>query len=150
MNKPEDENTECYECHFNMYHPGDAFRHDWHASEDGARLNCFECHEQDKFKTAETAKGCENCHDDLYPANITIEVDDYNADAYVDAMHTMCIGCHESKLAADSALAARKPQLAKCTTCHPAGTEFEFEERIFSRVERNKWVVVPAKLDIKD
>ncbi|MFP4527038.1 MAG: NrfD/PsrC family molybdoenzyme membrane anchor subunit [Candidatus Kapaibacterium sp.] len=147
MNKPNDENTGCYECHFNMYSPGDAFRHDWHASETGAALECFDCHEENKFKSVATAKGCESCHDDLFPKNATIEVADYNADAYVDAMHTMCIGCHESSIADQPEMAARRPDLAACATCHPAGQEVQITERIFSRVKQNKWVVVPAKLD---
>jgi len=41
LNKPLDKNTECYECHNEMYIESDVFKHDWHSSKKGANLDCF-------------------------------------------------------------------------------------------------------------
>lgn len=113
MNLPRDRNSGCYECHRDMYLPVDAFRHDWHASQAGGRLACVQCHEQEKPRSAAAAKRCDGCHKDLVPAGATIAVKRNNAVGYVQAMHELCIGCHQ-RLAEQQA----KPDFARCTTCH--------------------------------
>ena len=113
MNLPRDKNSGCYECHRDMYLPVDAFRHDWHASPAGGRLACVQCHEQGKPRIAATAKRCDGCHKDLVPAGATIQVKQYNAVGYVQAMHELCIGCHKQLAAQEG-----KPDFARCATCH--------------------------------
>lgn len=151
MNKPDDKNTECYECHYNMYTPGNAFKHDWHASADGGNLNCFDCHTKNKYKTAETAKECIDCHEDLVPEGSPIVPDDYTTVSYVDAMHQMCTDCHKRSIEEDLELAARKPDLAKCETCHPDVQERRRrEKKLFKQRRRNKWVVLPGRIKKDD
>lgn len=145
MNKPDDESTGCYECHNNMYTEFDAFRHDWHASETGGAQKCFDCHEEGKYKTKETAADCSKCHDDLIPKGSTIEMKDYMAPSYVDALHKMCIGCHRDVLENDPKIAAENPYIDQCTTCHPPGVKYDGDKKIFEK-QMNKWVVVPPKM----
>jgi Ni/Fe-hydrogenase subunit HybB-like protein len=86
MNLPRDRDTGCYECHHDMYQPVDSFRHDWHSSPEGARLACYECHERGKARSAATAKDCSACHKDLYPAGALIQVKQYRAVGYAQAI----------------------------------------------------------------
>jgi hypothetical protein len=114
MNLPLDKESGCHACHRNMYLPADAFRHDWHALPDGGNIACNECHAGGGPRLAATAKQCDACHKDLIPAGAPIEVDEYIAPSYTDAMHGICIDCHrQSDLRAEES-----KNLARCPTCH--------------------------------
>jgi len=113
MNFPRDRNSGCYECHRDMYRASDAFRHDWHYSPEGARVACWQCHDQGKVRNAASAKPCDRCHRDLVPAGATIRVKQYQAIGYAQAMHALCIGCHARRAKEEG-----KPDLARCTDCH--------------------------------
>lgn len=113
MNLPRDRTSGCYECHQDMYLASDAFRHDWHASPEGAKLACGKCHDPAKARTATSAKPCAACHKDLVPAAASIQVKQYRAPGYVQAMHELCIGCH-TQLAKEEG----KPDFGRCATCH--------------------------------
>ena len=108
MNLPGDENTPCGECHSDMYRSSDAFKHDWHASPAGGELACYECHLEGEVRSSDTAKGCQECHEDLIPDGTDIEVNQYSAVGYAQAMHQLCIGCH----------ADVSDDIARCATCH--------------------------------
>ncbi len=114
MNMPMDKQSGCYNCHMYMYEEADAFKHDWHASPNGGNIKCFECHAQGQAKTAESAKDCSNCHNDLYPANATIEVNDHMAPSYADAMHGLCLDCHQKR----ALELTDKEDLDICSACH--------------------------------
>ena len=101
MNLPRDRNSDCAQCHSDMYLATDAFRHDWHSSSAGGRLPCWECHQEGKPRSAATAKPCDSCHKDLVPPGALIRVKQYHAEGYAQVMHQLCIGCH-----ADSGQAA--------------------------------------------
>lgn len=128
MNLPRDTNSGCYECHRDMYLPSDAFRHDWHASPNGARLACMECHPAGQVRSAAGAKPCANCHKDLIPQGATIKITSYTATAYVDAMHALCIGCH-AKVAAKE----NRPDVARCEECHKGNLNFSEAENLLYR-----------------
>ena len=113
MNIPRDKNSGCYECHRDMHLTTDAFRHDWHASPDGARLACRQCHEPGQTRDAASAKPCRDCHKELIPKGALIRVKQYDAMGYVQSMHRLCIDCHV-KLAKQN----QKPDFARCATCH--------------------------------
>jgi Ni/Fe-hydrogenase subunit HybB-like protein len=113
MNLPRDRNSACSRCHSDMYRRVDAFRHDWHASPTGARLACIQCHRAGEVRTAASAKNCASCHKDLVPAGATIKIKQYRAVSYVQAMHELCIGCHQKAAREQS-----KPELARCAMCH--------------------------------
>lgn len=146
MNLPDDEGSGCYECHNEMYYYGDAFKHDWHASEMGANLKCFDCHPDGEYKTPYNAKSCDACHDDMVAPGSTIQIKQYTKIAsYVDAMHKMCIDCHEEYLAADPDLRERKPHLALCMTCHSGGEIYTYTKVPGRERPINKWVVLPSR-----
>ncbi|MFH1049545.1 MAG: Ni/Fe-hydrogenase cytochrome b subunit [bacterium] len=161
MNKPGDKATGCYECHGDMYNEGDAFRHDWHASSQGANLSCSECHASNiskgkDFKEAAmqssnenlAIKKCEECHKELIPVDATIrQIKSYITLSYTDALHNKCIGCHEEKLKSDSLIKANNPDLTKCSKCHHEVQKFIYERKLFEKFENNKWVVLPNKFD---
>jgi Ni/Fe-hydrogenase subunit HybB-like protein len=111
-NLPRDRNSGCWECHRDLYQASDAFRHDWHASPSGARLSCTECHRRGEVRSAATAKACEECHKNLQPAGAVIAVKRYRAPSYTEAMHRLCIGCHQSPIHEG------QPELARCACCH--------------------------------
>jgi hypothetical protein len=113
MNLPRSKNSACASCHSDMYQPADAFRHDWHASPQGANLACYQCHTPGLARTAATAVACDRCHKDLVPAKALIQVKHNLAPSYVDAMHRTCVGCHRKK-----AVEKKKPEMAQCAWCH--------------------------------
>ena len=149
MNFPEDQSTGCYACHQSMYTPSDAFRHDWHADPAGARLACTSCHPADQDRTAETVVACTECHQDLVPAGAPIEVKQYLAPSYVDAMHGICVSCHEQRT--DDT--PERAELALCPTCHaqPRPTDWpeqrreKFLDTTFNRVMLPKMAVTHEK-----
>ncbi len=112
MNLPRDRTSGCYECHRDMYLTSDAFQHDWHASPEGGRLSCGQCHPSQP-RSATGAKPCTGCHKDLTPAGATIQVKHYRAPGYVQSMHVLCIKCHVQLAKQDG-----KPDFARCATCH--------------------------------
>ncbi len=118
MNYPRDEATACSRCHYQMYVATDSFRHDWHASPNGARLACYQCHPSGQVRTAATAVHCDKCHKNLVPAEATIKIKQYQAVAYTDAMHRLCIGCHIQK-----AKEKNKPEMTRCAWCHKENPE---------------------------
>lgn len=151
INKPDDRATGCYECHDKMYSEGDAFRHNWHSSPTGANLNCFKCHDKSKSKGLNFTKAdfkdefmCKKCHKTMIPPDSrTPEITTYKTLSYTNAMHNLCIKCHEKKLHADTLLAKRKPNLAKCKNCHNNFKQYKPKQRLFIKRNDNKWVVVP-------
>jgi len=142
MNMPHDTESGCWECHKAMYAKTDVSAHDWHSSELGANLECGECHRGGEERRAESAKECSECHKDLLPAGATIKVEQYYAPSYTDAMHSLCVGCHEKK----AVEIPDKPQLALCTTCHRNGQmgiadadqQYRRTTRTFNRVSLPK------------
>jgi Ni/Fe-hydrogenase subunit HybB-like protein len=114
MNLPQDKESACGRCHRGMYTETDVFNHDWHAAPSGGNIACVQCHELTENRMESTGKKCEGCHTDLYPVGATIVVNDYLAESYTDAMHKLCIGCHERR----ALELVDKPHLARCATCH--------------------------------
>ena len=114
MNLPKDQNSNCSACHRNMYLGYDAFRHDWHASPDGGNIPCNGCHTQGEERSAENAKKCDKCHERLTSEQSSIEITQYQARSYTDALHGACVPCHESVAQQD----VEKANLARCPTCH--------------------------------
>jgi hypothetical protein len=114
MNIPMDRQSGCFRCHKFMYHPADAFGHDWHHSSNGGKIACQQCHEAGREKSAESAKKCDQCHKDLIPAGSKIKFEQNMAPSYVDAMHLLCVNCHRQK----ARTIEGKENLAKCARCH--------------------------------
>lgn len=151
LNKPDDQATACYECHFNMFKESDVFNHDWHASANGANLKCNECHEEGRSKGSEFILSdrtavtiCQDCHKDLMPMfSKTKELKTYIAPSYTDAMHGLCINCHKERMNSEEWLTIEKPNLANCSNCHTDNLTATETKRLFTERKVNKWVVVP-------
>lgn len=159
MTLPGDKGTGCYYCHDMAYAPGDAFKHDWHASSAGADRRCFDCHDQSMPKSAESAKGClaSDCHaagdNQIFATDIVSwssfadmkskadELDYVNTRSYADAMHGLCIGCHQ-KVASDTTYPviyrADRNELTLCRTCHGEDYEKTLSD------EAKSWVIIPG------
>jgi len=142
MNLPRDVNSGCYACHTDMYKPTDAFKHDWHASPKGGNLNCLECHEKSKSRNKDNVDKCEKCHKDLIPAGATIDVKQYKAVSYAEAMHGLCIKCHAAK-----AGIVGRPDLQRCAVCHAEQRVFIDDMNIAKRYTSpvGKRVLLPKK-----
>jgi Ni/Fe-hydrogenase subunit HybB-like protein len=67
---------------------------------------------------AAAAKDCSACHKDLFPAGALIQVKQYRAVGYAQAMHQLCLGCHVR-----AARQKGKPDLARCANCHKEGID---------------------------
>ena len=144
MNLPRDLNTTCATCHRDMYLPTDAFGHAWHSAEYGANLGCYECHPKGQPKTQANGKKCASCHSDLVPAGSTIEFHHFKAGGYVEAMHNLCIGCHQVK-----GEMLDKIEIARCAFCHPGQRDFIDSGDIATRYRKTigKRVVTPLLKD---
>ncbi len=145
MNMPHDQESGCYECHRDMYLPTDSFRHAWHASPQGGNLACVQCHARDYPRSGTHVKPCEDCHKHLIPSGATIKITTYVAPSYVDAMHTLCIGCH-----ANVALKEHKPEIARCAECHKGKLAYsEAQNYLYRRQEPAGRLVIlpPAKVE---
>ncbi|UCG87129.1 MAG: Ni/Fe-hydrogenase cytochrome b subunit [Gemmatimonadota bacterium] len=129
IDKPFDRNTACFECHGDMYEPVSIFDHASHVAQLEGNAGCIQCHEQQAMeKTAETATACAECHADLVsPLSLVEAPADRWRDAvgYMEAMHGLCVHCHEASLAEDPENVPAA--LDRCDTCHDADRPIELQ-----------------------
>ena len=121
MNKPLERATGCSECHADMYSPTDIFDHRLHTERTGGNDGCVRCHTDPRAdKVRANTTPCVECHGDLRPEGSLVRVEGRPpselAVGYRDALHGLCVGCHERAEA--SATVPR--HLDRCTTCHRA------------------------------
>jgi len=140
MNLPRDRNSGCHQCHRDMYLASDAFRHGWHASSKGGQLACVECHRRGETRGSHTAKPCVSCHKDLLPAGAVIQIRQYRAAGYVEALHQLCNRCH-----AGVAAEQNRPEMTRCSWCHKGTRDYVDAEELASRKRRSvgKHIVLP-------
>lgn len=102
----------CGACHSDVYNPTSIFDHALHVErvEPGGNKSCSKCHEGGH--SASTAVECVQCHKNMGPGEDG-QPFDYEARSYVQAMHGLCIECHEAE-----AQKLDKPLLPSCVTCH--------------------------------
>jgi hypothetical protein len=129
LNLPFDEQAPCYPCHRDMYEPTSTFDHAFHVRQLDGTAGCVKCHKDPRaVKTLETATPCADCHRDLVVAGSRIEAphDVWRAAAgYVEAMHGLCVKCHEERVREHP---ADTPQhLERCDTCHDADRAVELD-----------------------
>lgn len=143
LNMPQDQQSGCWNCHKDMYSMSDAFGHDWHSSPTGGNVKCVTCHAEGMARSAESAVSCDRCHTDLVPPNSPIAFETHWAPSYTDAMHKMCVGCHEQKVAAEL---TEKPDLARCATCHTTPGPQHLRQEMLDQIERPNFnrVVMPG------
>ncbi len=110
---PFDQNSSCSECHRDMYASTDIFSHSSHIEKLGGNDGCAACHvNSGQVKTRDTATACTECHASMVVKGSFVEPEENglkgNAVGYKDAMHGLCVACHEEL----------DPDLAECATCH--------------------------------
>jgi hypothetical protein len=121
QNMPFDQNTSCFECHRDMYLPTDLFDHALHVGKLGGNDGCADCHPDARdVKTRETARACVECHADMMVARSMVDPPKSGVEGlaagYLDAMHGLCITCHEQTLIENPQQFA--PAFAECANCH--------------------------------
>jgi hypothetical protein len=135
LTKPLDENTSCFECHTDMYEPRSIFDHDIHAEGLGGNEGCAECHVGEaEVKSYETITECSDCHEAEIAARAFIEKPEprwSEAVGYMDAMHTLCVECHERESLANPG--EHPENLNRCMTCHDVDWREAVRERMPKR-----------------
>ncbi len=120
QNAPFDRNTPCAHCHRDMYEQTDTFNHYLHARKLGGNASCESCHAaEEPLKARSTALACWQCHGDMVVPGSRVPASPAGlvglAPGYMDALHGLCIGCHER-------LEREQPEqyahFARCETCH--------------------------------
>ena len=116
----------CWECHSSMYKAVDFFKHDWHASAYGAKIECDNCHVNGVQREKETAKTCKECHPVYEFKNADLKnTSGYFALSYTDALHQLCVSCHVVK-----ANELEKQNLGQCSSCHSADVHVQVSENL--------------------
>ncbi len=117
MNKPYDKATGCHQCHADMYLETDIFNHDLHQKKLGNNAGCAKCHVDDSLpKVRKNTTACAECHPGMRQNDAVGDPQKRNlAPGYMDAMHGLCIGCHQER---KDTLAEKNEDFARCTQCH--------------------------------
>ncbi len=120
MSKPYDRCTGCYECHSDMHLTVDVFDHDLHMEKLGGNDHCAECHTDDRLpKVRENTADCLGCHTAMVTAGSRVTVSSPRINSrtvgYMDAVHGLCIGCHEE---VQQSMVEPNDSLSRCTHCH--------------------------------
>jgi hypothetical protein len=118
---PYSRNSACSECHGDMYIETDIFGHSAHVAKLDGNDGCSRCHEDSHLaKTRSTTKACLDCHEEMVAVGSRIERPEAGmtgyAVGYMDAMHDLCIGCHEEKVEKEPATYGE--EFSTCKNCH--------------------------------
>jgi Ni/Fe-hydrogenase subunit HybB-like protein len=119
-NLPFHRDTPCEACHRDMYSRTSIFDHTAHTAALGGNAGCARCHTDPSApKTVATSTPCLDCHAGMEAPGSRVKVEARltgDAVGYVDAMHGLCVGCHEER-------AKQEPEkhpadFARCRNCH--------------------------------
>ena len=140
LTKPLDENTSCFECHRDMFDPTSVFDHELHVIGLGGNQGCAECHVGGvEVKSYETITECSDCHRAEIADRAFIEAPEAHwgeAVGYVDAMHSLCVECHEREATTPSG--EHPEELNRCMTCHDVDWREDVRERMPRRREGSR------------
>jgi Ni/Fe-hydrogenase subunit HybB-like protein len=120
LNLPNERASECSHCHNDMYLDTDIFDHIVHITAENGNKGCRKCHMDPSLKKdRETSLPCSECHKKMKidSSFILLEIN-WNgiAPGYRQAMHGLCLKCHEEKeKAAGKNL---RTGISGCITCH--------------------------------
>jgi hypothetical protein len=104
-----------------MYTGTDIFSHRFHVEKLNGNESCARCH-QDRaaVKSRETAVSCTECHATMVQKESLVKPPEDGlvglAAGYMEAMHGLCITCHEQKV--KEAPQEYASDFAECATCH--------------------------------
>jgi hypothetical protein len=118
-NAPLERGTSCARCHADMYGTTDTFDHGQHQVALGGERSCIECHAAGAVKTRAASTPCHSCHRvdvALSPINGRhSDLPEGVAVGYRDAMHGLCIDCHER---AEREGKVKAGTITLCRSCH--------------------------------
>jgi Ni/Fe-hydrogenase subunit HybB-like protein len=120
-NRPLDNATPCSGCHRDVFLATNIFNHELHVNSAGGNNSCQECHtDASRPRSFENSIACISCHkewDRPEETQATARTDrsELMAPGYMDAMHTLCVKCHEETAAENTDLG---PDFGRCGTCH--------------------------------
>jgi Ni/Fe-hydrogenase subunit HybB-like protein len=122
LSLPLERNTDCAACHRDVYGATDLFDHAGHERALGGNDGCAECHtDASVAKTRATSTACMECHAADAAEGRIVEAPWERwrpAASYVDAMHDLCVTCHE--LEVRRADVSAPEGLQECRACHDA------------------------------
>jgi hypothetical protein len=129
LDLPYDRASSCSECHRDMYEPTRLFSHASHVTALDGNDGCTQCHADDaEIKTLETSTACVECHETPEapgaaasgePPLVPSPNDRWlPASGYMDAMHGLCLGCHQRRTLEEPARWG--DALDRCDACHDA------------------------------
>ena len=148
LTKPLDENTSCFECHRDMYEPRSVFDHDIHTERLGGNQGCIECHSDGAaVKSYETITECSECHLNEIADRAFVEAPPQrwgDAVGYMDAMHSLCVECHEREALAVQG--GHPETLNRCMTCHDVDWREDVRRLMPQRKETDRMAVNPGLL----
>jgi hypothetical protein len=132
MNMPFDQNSSCSECHRDMYEPTDIFDHSSHLAHLNGNQGCVKCHaDSSQPKSRATSTACGECHADMAVEGSFVPNKgpfmDEPAASYMNAMHGLCVKCHEEKVEQDPG--QFQPAFAQCASCHETALMFDLREQ---------------------
>jgi len=146
LTKPLDENTSCFECHQDMYEPRSVFDHDVHTARLGGDEGCVQCHSDGAVvKSYETVTECSECHSNEVASRAFIERPAArwgDAVGYMDAMHSLCVECHEREALTPASQAPEN--LNQCRTCHDVDWREDVRRMMPQLNNANQIAVSPA------
>jgi Ni/Fe-hydrogenase subunit HybB-like protein len=148
LTKPLDENTSCFECHRDMYESRSVFDHDLHVAQIGGNQGCAECHSDGaEVKSYETITECSECHRNEIAERAFVEAPEArwgDAVGYMDAMHHLCVECHERE--AQTPAGESPENLNRCTTCHDVDWREDLRRMEPQRNQADRMAVEPRAL----
>jgi Ni/Fe-hydrogenase subunit HybB-like protein len=120
MKKPYEKVSTCVGCHADMYLQVDIFDHVIHVQRTNGNDGCSTCHRDPSAdKVRENTTPCRECHKTMRPEGTLIEIPDSRqttvAPGYMDALHGLCVSCHEKE---KEHLEEPNDNFARCTNCH--------------------------------
>ena len=137
LNLPKESLTSCYKCHSDMYLPASIFDHVLHEREHGGKWSCVECHDPALPKNLENSTPCYECHKEDMQIEPPPENARFNfyAPSYMDAIHGMCITCHE-----EQEKILNNPGMAECAHCHQDAWNVQFnimtKEVVINKIQK--------------
>lgn len=128
LSVPFELNSSCSRCHSDMYSSTDMFNHQSHVTKLGGSAGCVRCHATAaQVKTRQTSTACTECHPEVKGSHQMIPSSARGRQGfvvgYMDAMHGLCVRCHEDKVKEEPSRFAA--DFVRCTHCHrdPIGVE---------------------------
>ncbi|MCP4198423.1 MAG: Ni/Fe-hydrogenase cytochrome b subunit [Proteobacteria bacterium] len=132
QNLPFKQNSACSQCHRDMYSETDTFSHSLHVEKLEGNAGCIRCHaDPQKVKTRDTTTPCITCHKDMIVEGSIVPKGEKGltgmAAGYMDAMHGLCIRCHEQNIK-DHPETYKEP-FAQCLNCHRDASNLDLSQR---------------------